>query len=252
MRIGLFSDIHSNLDALETVVRFLRNAGIKDFIFCGDIVGYGPQPNECIDMIRNLPNVKIVAGNHDRAAVGMKDPNWFNPAAKHAITWTSEILTPENKEYLKSLPEMWSDDLIMMVHGSPSSPIDEYLLASDRMKFNISHIKKQLVCFVGHSHVPFHYRYDRNKENDTAYQGELSQKSGTTMFNLDKVYKHFVNVGSVGQPRDEDWRTCCMVFNTESSEISCFRVEYDVKKVQDKMRGYKLPEVLINRLELGQ
>ncbi len=248
MRYGIFSDIHSNLEAFETVLEFYDRAGIKDYIFCGDIVGYGPNPNECVTRVFGLKNMIIVAGNHDRAAAKLKDISWFNPAAKEAILWTSDQLTQINIQTLSAIGDSYKSEKFMTVHGSPSNPIDEYLLSTDKMKANVPLIT-QPVCFVGHSHVPFHYSYDSKLPYDN---DDLMTLIGSTMIVLDPDKKNIVNVGSVGQPRDGDPRACTAVFNTDSFEVSFFRFEYDIKTVQKKMIDYNLPQILIDRLSQGK
>lgn len=234
MKYAIFSDVHSNIDALEVVLSELAKEKIDKYICCGDIVGYGPNPNECID---RLKNAIIVAGNHDRAAIGMMDISQFNERAKAAIQWTSSNITEENKSFLASLPEKIEGENLTLVHGSPRDPINEYLLDMFSMSDNMEFFTSQ-ICFVGHSHHPFVYS---NKV------GIVKVQSGDTAPLADKT---IINVGSVGQPRDGDNRACYTIL--EDDRIKFFRCEYDIESVQEKMRQQNLPESLILRLAKGK
>lgn len=234
MKYAIFSDIHSNIDAMEAVLSELAKENIDKYICCGDIVGYGPNPNECID---RLKNAIIVAGNHDRAAIGMMDISQFNDRAKAAIQWTASSITEENKSFLASLPEKIEGENLTIVHGSPRDPINEYLLDMFSMSDNLGFFESQ-ICFVGHSHHPFVYS---DKGGITKVQsGETAKITAKTI----------INVGSVGQPRDGDNRACYTIL--EGDQIKFFRCEYDIESVQKKMMEQNLPESLIARLPRGK
>ena len=251
MLYGVFSDIHSNLEALNIVLDYFKNCNVQSYICCGDIVGYGPYPNECVEKIRTLENLIIVMGNHDAAVCGLKDITWFNDYARKAIIWTEKKLSKENKQYISGLLKMVkvpsSYDLVLdkkintftVVHGSPRDPIDEYLLSTDEMYENLSFFDTN-ICFVGHSHVPF------------VFDDGLATIDYNGVIKLNKNKKYIVNVGSVGQPRDYNPLSCCVLFDTDKNELKFVRLEYDVKKVQEKMQEYNLPQYLIDRLSVGK
>lgn len=237
MKLAVFSDIHSNIEALDRVLEKISLENVDGIICCGDIVGYGPEPNECIEKIKRLKDLKIVAGNHDRAVAGLFDVNWFNDNAKTAILWTVSRITEKNKDFLKDLPEKIVEENFTAVHGSPGEPISEYLIKPSDMQENLKFFETQM-CFIGHSHYPFVYT---NEKNITKLQENEPIKI---------VSKSIINPGSVGQPRDGDNRACFLIL--EGNEITFHRVEYDIEKVQNKMREKFLPESLIMRLSYGK
>ncbi len=237
VKLAVFSDIHSNIEALDCVLEKISLENVDGIICCGDIVGYGPEPNECIEKIKRLNDLKIVAGNHDRAAIGLFDVNWFNDNAKAAILWTSSQLTEESKKFLTELPEKIVEENFTAVHGSPREPINEYLIKPSDMQENLQFFETQ-ICFIGHSHYPFVY-------TSNGIYTELRESESIQI-----VSKSIINAGSVGQPRDGDNRACFMIL--EGNEITFHRVEYDIEKVQNKMREEFLPEALITRLSYGK
>jgi len=246
MYYGIFSDIHSNLEALVVILNFLEGKKVDKYICCGDIVGYGPNPNECMELIRRLDKLHIVAGNHDLASVGLKDIKWFNEDARSAILWTQGQLKDVHKEYIKSLPTIGEvDDIITYVHGSPRKHIDEYLLKAEQMRENCKYFGTQL-CIVGHSHVPFCYFAEESGS------GRLVTFVGSQGITLGERYeKVIINAGSVGQPRDSDNRAACGIYDSASRTITVYRFGYDISKTQEKMRAVGLPQFLIERLSYG-
>ncbi|OGS45686.1 MAG: hypothetical protein A2539_08005 [Elusimicrobia bacterium RIFOXYD2_FULL_34_15] len=236
MKYAVFSDIHSNLDALKTVLAEISKEKVDEYICCGDIVGYGPEPNECIDEIKKIKNIKIVAGNHDRAVVDRLNIDFFHENAKEVIIWTSSVLTQENKEFLTNLPEKIIENNFTVVHGSPRDPINEYLMGVLDINNNLSYFEND-ICFIGHTHLPFFYA-----EGLGSMQLKALNKMRITS-------KSIINVGSIGQPRDSDNRACYMII--EDNAITCYRVPYDIESVQKKMKGKSLPKKLITRLSCG-
>src|SRR3972149_1045887 len=151
MRILVISDIHANLTALQAV---LSDAGEIDAVWClGDLVGYGPDPNDCIALVRQLPRLSCLLGNHDAAALNQIDIAAFNPEARRAVMWTQNVLSPDNYEYLSSLPEKVVEGEVTLAHGSPRQPIWEYLLDTRTATQNFDYFETGF-CFVGHSHLP--------------------------------------------------------------------------------------------------
>lgn len=241
MKVGIISDIHANLPALNVVLERLKAA---DQIVClGDIVGYGPNPNECVKIIRDL-NIPAVAGNHDKASTGQMDTTDFDKNAAEAIIWTGEKLSKENLEYLRSLPLSLEFEEFEIVHGSLRDPLSEYITSIAEAVPTLEEMKKPL-CFVGHSHRPICVV----KTKDGKYDGW--QLGDGDVVRLKTFEKALVNVGAVGQPRDGDPRASYAVYDDEKKETSLFRVSYNIEKVQEEMRKAGLPEPLVERLKYG-
>ena len=229
MRILVFSDIHSNLSALEAV---LAAAGNVDAYWClGDIVGYGPDANECIARVKELPNLVCVRGNHDAATLGEVDQQTFNHEASLAITWTKRNLKAEGMEYLMSLPEKLVINDVTIVHGSPHNPVWDYVMdymtASRMFQFYNTRI-----CLVGHTHVPAIWK-----------EAEVTPPKGPVMdFHKTKILtKTILNPGSVGQPRDHDPRASYAIFDPDESTWELRRTNYDIESVQSRIKKSGLP-----------
>ena len=243
MRYLIISDIHSNLAAFEAV---LADAGSFDEVWClGDVVGYGPDPNECVERLRDLPHVCVV-GNHDWAVLGNMDTEDFNPYAKRACLWTREQLSPSNLEYLETLPRSLVEEGFTLAHGSPRQPIWEYILDSSVAQANFEHFDTRF-CFVGHTHVPIIYRH--NPENP-------HQACGTLIPSYDVPlalgeHRLIINPGSVGQPRDGDPRASYAVLDSDELTLEYRRVSYPVETTQARMVEKGLPVRLIMRLGYG-
>lgn len=244
MKYGVFSDVHSNLEALETALKHFKEEKVDAYLCLGDIVGYGPNPNECIDLIKSLPHLSCVAGNHDRAAIDKKQLGWFNEFAQAALLWTKRELQEDNKAYLNSLPEMVENSHFTLVHGSPRDPIDEYLLGGMQVKENLDHFTFT-PCFVGHSHLPIYFTLNSDK-TVTLKAFNNGEKVKVTAQVL------VINVGSVGQPRDGDPRVSCGVYDTSNKILRLARLDYPFDKTQEKMRKAKLPRYLGERLSFGR
>lgn len=238
MRYGVFADVHSNLEALTSVLDFFRGQKIDRFLCMGDLVGYGPDPNECVTRVHALPNLHIVVGNHDRAACGLKDTTWFNEFALKAINWTSKTLTQKNLIYLSELPKVVRHGDVMIVHGSPRNPLDEYLLTRGQYEEAAGCLTAP-VTFVGHSHVPFIFG-----------GGSVSLTDGPVPLPEKELF--IINAGSVGQPRDADTRAACGIFDSSQRTFTLHRLEYDFPSTQEKMYRARLPVFLIERLGHGK
>jgi predicted phosphodiesterase len=248
MRYGIVTDIHSNLPALEAV---LKKMGKVDVILCmGDIVGYGPQPNEVIDLLRQYKLFSI-CGNHDLAVLGEIELDDFNVDAIQANLWTRERLTDPNFEWLKSLePAMKVNDTITLAHGSPVEPIWEYLTTAHAAARSFVEFDTDL-CFVGHTHLPRVFRMLNKKQlGSNLPKVEMRiPEPGETVFAFDG--KLILNPGSVGQPRDGDTRAAFAIYDENEMTVKFDRAEYNIQATQDLMRDYGLPERLIRRLEYG-
>ena len=243
MKFIIFSDVHGNLEALQSALRFIEDyPGAR--IFClGDIVGYGANPGECLSEIMKIVHVSLI-GNHDHAAIGLTSIQYFNPYAKEAVIWTSEHLDDREKAYLSGLPFYRRfPEKSFLVHASPIHPDQwNYVITSDDAKKNFPGFQEPL-CFIGHTHAPMVIRL--------APDGSL-EKEKMDMFHIRSEYRYIINVGSIGQPRDGDWRACLIVYDDENQTIEYKRLEYDIDTAQSKIIQAGLPAFLAERLRYGR
>ncbi len=242
MRYAIIGDIHSNLIAFKAVLQDIEKKGGFDRIWClGDVVGYGPEPHACIELLLQHDHI-CVAGNHDWAAIGRIDTLDFNEDAALANKWTAQQLTEEDKDYLKSLPLNLIDDNFSLAHGSPREPSWEYLLSTRAAQDNLEFFNTTF-CLVGHSHIPLVFEYSDNSVNLSQFRDKATLKLGTNRL--------IVNPGSVGQPRDGDPRASYVLYDSDAGVIHHHRIEYNIEATQEKMLQEKLPEFLIYRLNYG-
>jgi putative phosphoesterase len=232
MRIGLISDIHGNLPALETVLEALRDASV-DTIFClGDTVGYGPYPNECLALVREKCSV-VLKGNHDSGLIGETSVEDFNQYGLKALLWSKERVTEENKEYLRALPFTVIRENITLAHASPLRPAEwTYILTLRAARVNFSSFTTT-ICFIGHTHVPVIINEDMSV-------GEF--RKGT---------RCIINIGSVGQPRDGNPDAAYAIYDTGEDDFTLLRAAYDIQKTADAIVAAGLPEYLARRLFHG-
>ena len=243
MRYLVLSDIHSNLAAFEAV---LADAGQFDKIWClGDVIGYGPQPNECIERLKSLPHI-CVAGNHDWAAIGKLDISNFNPAARQACLWTGKELTPQNAEYLRNLPTRLVQGEFTLVHGSPREPIWEYVLHPWAALASFAHFDTRF-SLLGHTHVPLIFQ---EPQGPNRLPQSSPPEPGIPISLGDR--RLIINPGAVGQPRDGDPRASFLILDTEEATLEYHRVPYPIEVTQEKMRKKDLPNSLIMRLDYGR
>lgn len=244
MRIGVLGDIHGNLEALQAVVEAMRRENLDEWVQVGDLVGYGPEPSACIDLVRSLGCV-VCMGNHDAAVLGLLDTSYFNNFARAAIHWTRGQLRPQDFDYLQSLQLVVRKPDYTVVHGTLHMPEQfGYVISPVEAMDSLEH-QQTFVCFVGHSHVPAVYLdHGAGTPQQIPYQPTID----VLVHGFRKV---LMNVGSVGQPRDEDPRAAYAVFDTTTLTASIRRVAYDISGVQGKIRRAGLPEMLANRLALG-
>lgn len=245
MRYAILADIHGNLEALQAVIEEIECDGPLNGIWCvGDLVGYGPNPNECIQLIRRYPNV-CVLGNHDAAAVGLASIDDFNLEAATACRWTTSELSEENRLFLDGLPERAEVDTFTLVHGSPQYPLWEYLYSAKRASRNFRYFSSPC-CLVGHTHVPLIFSLDGQSS---------SEGGGDSLYPLTALTgesRMILNPGSVGQPRDGDPRAAYAVYNSECQQIEYKRTWYDMTPTQKKMLEAGLPSSLAMRLSYGR
>ncbi len=241
MRILVISDIHANLAALESVI---ADAGKIDAAWClGDLVGYGPDPNECIQRVQGLQNLVCILGNHDAAALKQIDAGSFNPEARHAINWTQSMLTDSSINFLNNLPERVNLDHVTLVHGSPRQPVWEYLLDTQNATRSFEFFETAY-CFVGHTHLPILYHLGENHN-----LARLLIPEPETRFVL--TPRAILNPGSVGQPRDHDPRAAYAIYDPQEQSWEYHRIAYNVTSVQERMKSAGLPERHIQRLSAG-
>lgn len=244
MRCAIVADIHANLAAFTAVLDDIKSRGGVDELWClGDVVGYGPDPHRCLELLRRQEHI-CVAGNHDWAAIGRIDTNYFNPAAAEACQWTAQQLTPEDRQYLESLPLVLEPGNFTLAHGSPREPIREYIRSDVTARENLAYFKTSF-CLVGHSHVPSVFECD---EAGNARFGALDDNAVLMLAEKRLI----INPGSVGQPRDGDPRAGYAIYDSEACLVTHYRIPYDVAATQSRMREYGLPESLVKRLGFGR
>ncbi len=242
MRIAVVSDVHSNLPALDAVMASL---GTVDAIWhLGDIVGYGPEPDEVVERLTELGALGV-RGNHDVAALGGPEIEWFNPDARRAMEWTRERIRPATRAWLEALPERMAEGEFGLVHGSFRDPIWEYVTHTPVARASLVVLDEAGLRYglFGHTHIPAVYRDDDGRV-------ETIRPSNGSTLRLDRR-RVLLNPGSVGQPRDGIPDASYVVLDTDRDEASWRRVPYDIPSVQARMRAAHLPERLALRLEYG-
>lgn len=254
MKRAIISDVHSNLEAFKAVLKDLEEQGVEEIYCLGDLIGYGPNPVECVDLMMNDPRRKVcLLGNHDSASIF--DPKGFNLAAENAIYWTRDQLDKANNnprrvdrwDFLGMIPKIYKDPPFLYVHGSARNPLSEYVFSDDIMERGKMEKIFALIpkyCFQGHTHVPGIFTEDnrylriQDLDNNTYKLGDQ---------------KLMINVGSVGQPRDKDPRACYVVHDLEKSIIEYRRVPYDVDVTSEKIFAIaELDNFLGERIKQGR
>jgi len=244
MKIGILADIHSNLEAFEAVLFGLKKLKIKKIWHLGDIVGYGPNPNECVELVREEKIISLV-GNHDLAVIGKISTIDFNPYAAAAIKLNVQELSEKNKKFLENLSLILKPkENVVLTHGSIRNPVWEYLLEIYQAEENFA-LFKEKVLFIGHSHMPIIFE----KREDKIYQFRFPPHKAFLKFEENSHY--IVNPGSVGQPRDRNPKASFVIFDDEFLTLEYHRVEYNYQKTQEKMRNKNFPNFLIERLSIG-
>ena len=243
MRALIVSDVHSNLNAFQAVVAdAAANGGFDEIWSLGDLVGYGPEPSECVDLLRSYPH-SAVAGNHDLAAIGVLPLDRFNPYAAAANRWTAARLSREQADYIGKQPLTLEIDEFTLAHGSPRDPVWEYLTTVEAAIACFTRMDTYW-CLVGHSHLPFLCIPQADGAAFMAFpQNRRVQLDDAALI---------VNPGSVGQPRDGDPRASYALYDDTEQTLLHRRVEYDIAATQEKMRRHNLPDYLIERLAVGR
>ncbi|MBM4162404.1 MAG: metallophosphoesterase family protein [Ignavibacteria bacterium] len=232
MRLAIISDIHGNLEALTAALELIDSRGVDEIICLGDVVGYGANPNECLDLIRQRCMV-ILLGNHDAAAVDLSIANSFTMNARLSALWTRQALLDKNREFLQSLPYTKERGEIFLTHGSPYNPDEWNYIITDFDARDAFQSFTHRICFVGHSHIP-----------------ALFSESGGSP-NLTIRDRYIINVGSIGQPRDGNPKLSFGLFDTEAWTYENIRADYDVFTAAEKINSAGLPPALAHRLMVG-
>lgn len=242
MRIALISDIHANLEALEAVLSDIEKQKI-DMVCClGDVVGYGSDPSACLALVKKSCRIKLI-GNHDYAAMGESSTEDYSPVAKYSAEWTKKELSDSDLTILSEFTVEETLENSHLVHASPFEPLEfHYVLVPQDARQGFSSMKKPL-GFIGHTHLPMIFTEIKS--------GMPKQKIGHT-FCPDEEGRYLINVGSVGQPRDNDPRASYVINDAATGDVEFRRIAYDIKTTQEKMEQAELPELLIERLSVGQ
>ena len=240
MIYGVISDIHGNREALDAVLARLEELKADEILCLGDIVGYGAEPTYCLDRVREVCSA-VVAGNHDYAALEKINIDYFNSHAQQATLWTRDQLDEEHKEYLENLPLVAQLKDCTLVHGSLDSPeLFDYIQTSYDAFLTMEQFDNG-VCFIGHSHVPIVFLLR-----------EVITYTLDNPVDLTDYTKAIVNVGSVGQPRDNNPDACFVTYDTELSRVEFHRLSYDIEQAAAKILGAGLPDFLAERLKVGR
>jgi diadenosine tetraphosphatase ApaH/serine/threonine PP2A family protein phosphatase len=243
MRYVLISDIHGNLEALQAALSFAGNLEPYQLYCLGDVVGYGANPSECLEVLRNDANL-ILAGNHDLAVAGVIPTHDFNPMAQAAVEWTRKAMSEEDVTTLANLPLVYIDGDYCFTHASPLEPMRfGYVRTMEDVAQVLSAIGQRF-CFVGHTHLPVLVRMDEKKGKMEIVRENL--------VHIEDGYRFFVNVGSVGQPRDSNPDACMVILDEEAATLEFLRVPYDISSCQSKIIEEGLPSYLAERLMLAR
>ena len=247
MRYLVLTDIHANLEALETCLSDSRDRKCDQTLVLGDLVGYGADPNAVIDRVIALKPLAIVRGNHDKVACGVEQAEGFNAVAKSAARWTLEVLTPRNRDWVAALPQgpTQVDDLVEICHGSP---FDEDAYIFDELDaVRALKVSTRPICLFGHTHYPVTFELA-----DETIESIGSSPASEMRVQIRDRCRYLINPGSVGQPRDGDPRAAYAIVDTSERRVELFRAKYPVEAAQAKILEAGLPEVLAQRLAVGR
>lgn len=241
MKFAIFGDIHANLDAFEVVLEDMEKQGVTHYVCLGDIVGYNANPSECLEIVRKF-DCPVVRGNHDHYVGFDMDLTGFQPNAALAVDWTRKRLSEEQREYLRDLPYSKRVEDFTIVHSTLDSPENwGYTFDKFDAEANFNY-QRTAVCFFGHTHVPLAFELGDNKIRHGLYS-KIRVQAGR---------KYFINVGSVGQPRDGDPKCAYVLYDFHNNLIELRRLEYDIEAAATKILAAGLPEKLAERLKVGR
>jgi diadenosine tetraphosphatase ApaH/serine/threonine PP2A family protein phosphatase len=240
MRFAILSDLHANLEATEAVLADAREHACTDFVCLGDVVGYNANPHECLEIVQKM-GCPVVKGNHDEQATLTESSRGFNALAEAAINWTRAHLTDQDKEWLRALPMTQRVRDFTLVHATLDAPEQwGYVFNSLDAVASFAY-QETTLCFFGHTHVAGAFVRD-----------DGVKKMKVEQLPIEEGKKYFINVGSVGQPRDGDWRAAYCIYHVENNVVEQRRIKYDVATAQKKIIQAGLPHLLADRLELGR
>lgn len=244
MRYGVFSDVHGNLEGLKACLERFKQEGVDCCIFCGDLIGYGPDPEACVTTVSKLKDCIGVMGNHDAVFLEPGLEAYFNNEALRALEYSKKQLTEKSVRFISRMATVYQGLDFTVVHGAPLDPLKEYFSSCLQFKMNYD-LWKGKVCFVGHTHLPF---YIEGNQKDCSIV--VSKQEDLTIA-LDESRRYVINPGSVGKPRDGDTRASFGIWDTDAQTFRFLRHSYDVSKTQKKMLTAKLPAFLVDSLSLG-
>ena len=241
MKLAVVSDVHANLEAFRAILDLVRAEGADRVVCLGDLVGYGPEPNECVELASRSVDWCLL-GNHDAMAVGQSMPLYINSHARSAMEWTRSVLSDESRAYLRAMPFYRREEGCFFVHSSPRAPADWSYVTSLEEAMEAFDYFSERVCFLAHTHRPMFALREP--------AGVFRRAEGDSLV-LAEGQRLIVNAGSVGQPRDNDPRAAAVLFDAEKPSFRVVRAEYDVAAVQEKMRRHGLSDFLAARLSRG-
>ncbi len=245
MKYLIFSDVHSNLEALKGMLEFIKNRKFEKYLFLGDIVGYGANPNEVIEEIKKISPLSIVRGNHDKAVAGLTNLDYFNPVAALAVMWTSKNIKPENLNFLRELsvgPQKVNEE-ITICHGSPWD--EDYYMFNKFDALEAFSLFDTKICFFGHTHFPAIHILE-NDSVRTIYPSKFPFR-----IKIKDGLRYLINPGSIGQPRDGNPLSSFLIYDSKRKSLVIHRVSYDISTAQSKIIEAGLPQMLASRLGSG-
>ena len=242
MKVAFISDIHGNLEALTAVLRDIENQQVDSIHSLGDVIGYGSEPTACLELVNKHCEIKLM-GNHEYVILGLESAEAYTHMARIAAEWTRQHLADREFSLIADFEMDHSLDELFLVHASPFQPDQwHYVLSPEEAAVAFDSLRGRM-CLHGHSHIPLIF--------SEIPQGQPRRRAGHS-FQPDADNRYLVNIGSVGQPRDNDPRACYVTFDTECGEVEYHRVTYDIDTAQRKMARAELPDMLIDRLAVGR
>lgn len=244
MKVGVFSDVHGNLEALEACLTRFQQEKVQGYIYCGDFIGYGPDPEKCVKKILELPLLACVLGNHDAVFAHPELEEFFNIEARNSLEKSKGYLSEKSIRALTALPVRVQKPGYTVLHGTPRDPVKEYFASCGQFQENYL-LWEGDICFVGHTHIPFYMK--GTAKTCSIY---VSNSADATV-RLDPNMRYIINPGAVGKPRDRDPRASFGIWDTQLHTFRFLRQEYDLKKTQRKMEKEQMPAFLIETLAMG-
>lgn len=242
MKFALISDIHGNLEALTAVLQDIDRQQVDSIHCLGDVIGYGSDPSACLELVEKYCDIKLL-GNHEYVMLGMESFDGYTPIAKLSTEWTKSQLTDRDFSLIAGYIMDHNINDLYLVHASPFEPEQwHYILTPEEATIAFDRLKER-ICFHGHSHIPLLF---------SEMPDQPPRRKAGHSFLPDSKNRYLINIGSVGQPRDDDPRACYVIFDVDQEDITYHRVAYDIKTAQSKMTQAQLPDMLISRLAVGR